>query len=176
MAKEQYSSEFKRLAVHKLLSQRNGSLAELARELGIAKSTLFDWQQEVAKVQDEMGIKRPKRGSLLKRSAEEKLRLVLEAGQLPDEKLGELLRREGLHAGDLEQWREAMLGGIAGKQQRNNEDIKRIRDLERELRRKDRALAEAAALIVLKKKVEALWEEQETETEGEDDDTESKSE
>ena len=41
---------------------------------------------------------------------------------------------------------------------------KRIKDLEKELLRKDRALAEAAALLVLKKKAQDLWEDEDDDT------------
>ena len=33
----------------------------------------------------------------------------------------------------------------------------RVKELERELRRKEKALAETAALLVLRKKMEAIW-------------------
>ena len=44
-----------------------------------------------------------------------------------------------------------------------DEKDKRIKELERELRRKDKALAETAALLVLKKKAQAIWGDREDE-------------
>jgi transposase-like protein len=91
-------------------------------------------------------------------SAEEKYRVVIEAAALPETELGEFLRTKGLHAAQLEEWRRLMKsalapGGGKGGRPAEKSDKKRVRDLERELRRKDKALAEAAALLVLKKKL-----------------------
>lgn len=90
-------------------------------------------------------------------SAEEKLKVVLEASAVPDDQLGAFLRLKGLHETHLQQWRLQMLDGLQNgcspkKPKRNMSDIKRIRALEKELKRKDKALAETAALLVLKKK------------------------
>jgi transposase-like protein len=75
--------------------------------------------------------------------------------------LGELLRKEGLHAAQLEEWRRATLTALAGSAgshpKRSAEDGKRIKVLEREILRKDRALAEVTALLVLQKKAQAIW-------------------
>jgi transposase len=81
---------------------------------------------------------------------------VLQAAGLRDEALGELLRREGLHEATLLDWRAAALEGIAPRKP-HRADQKRIAKLEKELARKDKALAEAAALLILQKKVRDLW-------------------
>lgn len=100
---------------------------------------------------------------------EEKLALVLEASSLSDGELGEFLRRKGLTTAVLDEWRQQALVGLRGTPQLSDvqKDAKRVKELERELRRKDKALAEAAALLVLKKKAQEIWGD-------EDDDTESK--
>ena len=99
---------------------------------------------------------------------------VLETAALSDKELGAYLRRKGLHEGTLKQWR-ALVNNALGKPQakakksrEHKEADKRVRKLERELRRKDAALAETAALLVLKKKAQAIWGD-------EDDDTDPKS-
>lgn len=101
-------------------------------------------------------------------SAEERLRAVLESSRLTDDELGAFLRREGLHEATLRQWRTAALEGL-GPQRSTRAEQKRIQELEKQLRRKDKALAEAAALLVLQKKVHAIWGDG-------DDDTEPKNE
>lgn len=95
--------------------------------------------------------------------AAEKLRLVREAAQLSEEELGAFLRRHGLHEAELEEWRrkveEAALGALQKPRKgrkRQSPETKRIRELERELSRKDKALAEVTALLALKKKLDAL--------------------
>jgi transposase-like protein len=95
-------------------------------------------------------------------SAEEKLKVVMEADSLEAEQLGEFLRKKGLHQTHLEQWRLQMLDGLQDgfskkKTGQKKADSKRIRALEKELRRKDKALAETATLLVLKKKVQQIW-------------------
>ena len=91
-------------------------------------------------------------------TAAEKLEAVLESASLSEQELGEYLRRKGLHEAQLEQWRrrvtEASMEALQSKSSRKKASVeaKRVRALERELRRKEKALAETAALLVLKKK------------------------
>ncbi len=91
----------------------------------------------------------------------------MQAEGLEGEELGEFLRREGIHLAELEQWRklaEQALGSPV-----RLAPSKETRRLKAELARKEKALAEAAALLILKKKVEEIWGD-------EDDDTDGKSE
>ena len=89
---------------------------------------------------------------------------MLDAAALDEEELGALLRREGVHEAQLAEWRESALSGalqsLSGKTPRAAAPSKRERELERELRRKEKALAEAAALLVLRGKLEALSAEE----------------
>jgi transposase-like protein len=92
--------------------------------------------------------------------AEEKLAVVIEAAGISDEELGAFLRRQGLHTAQLEEWRQQVLSGLATRPARSSRptaEARRVKALEKELRRKDKALAEAAALLVLQKKVRAMW-------------------
>jgi transposase-like protein len=93
-------------------------------------------------------------------SPEEKLKVVRDAAGLEGTELGALLRREGIHEADLALWRQnadqGALAALGGRRQRTAEQ-KRLRKLESELKRKDKALAEAAAILVLSKKIQALW-------------------
>ena len=68
-------------------------------------------------------------------------------------------REQGLFPSELEDWRQAAMQSLAQPAERTEPKLerRRIRELEKALRRKDRALAEAAALLVLSKKVEALY-------------------
>ena len=99
-------------------------------------------------------------------TTEEKLRVVLETRGLTGEELGAYLRREGIHEAVLRQWRKGVEQGLSEKHGtgRNPADVKRIHKLERELKRKEKALAEAAALLVLQKKVQALWGDEDERT------------
>jgi hypothetical protein len=90
----------------------------------------------------------------------EKVRVVMEASGKKGEELGAFLRKEGIHEVQLRDWEMAIRGSLnkrGRKPSRNPADVRRVKELERELRRKEKALAETAALLVLKKKVDAIW-------------------
>lgn len=147
----------------------------LAQEVGLAQSTLSRWLRDAVV---ERKVKRngqalatpPIRPNDL--SASEKFRLVVEASDLSGEEFGEFLRRNGLHEAQLEEWRLLALTSLEkakkGKR-RKSPEAKKVQQLERELNRKDKALAEVTALLVLKKKLDALFG-------GEDESTASRNE
>ncbi len=94
-------------------------------------------------------------------SPEEKFKAVMAFDALPVEEQGAYLRREGVHADHIEMWREKMQKALEpeGQDKRNErgELVYKILELEKELVRKDKALAEAAAVMILKKKVDSIW-------------------
>jgi transposase-like protein len=157
-----YSTKFKEKLVAKALGP-DTSIAGTARSAGISKATLYTWVQQAR-----MGsvTKRRNKGGRPRKtgrwSPEDKLRIISEASALKDEELGAFMRHEGLHEADLEEMRAAALAGLEPKvvQRGPSREEKRIATLERELRRKEKALAEAAALLVLQKKFQALMEEE----------------
>jgi transposase-like protein len=100
-------------------------------------------------------------------SAEEKLQAVMDAANLNEADLGEYCRRNGLHTEVLEIWRETCLTSIRKGPRINPVEKalqKEIKELKRDLRRKEKALAEATALLILKKKAALIWG-----TDGEDE-------
>ena len=143
----------------------NISVAEAAREAGIPKQTLYTWIRQ-AKIQGVSSrAKKKNRGRPRKSSRwspEEKLRILNESSALTDEELGAFMRREGLHEADLLEMREAALAGLKPPVLRRgpSPEEQGLKDVKRELRRKEKALAEAAALLVLQKKFQALMEEE----------------
>jgi len=158
-----YSATFKESMVKKLTVPGALSAAVLSKEVGIAQSTLSRWVREyVMGVGEGEGMKgkRPQ-----ERTAAEKLDVVIEAEKLDEESLGRYLRERGLHTVHLQQWRQEVLEALDPKRKRKKEDgrDKRIRELERELKRKEAALAEAATLLVLKKKAQEIWGDHEDE-------------
>jgi len=99
-----------------------------------------------------------------KRSAEEKLQAVQEYDNQPDdESRGRLLRSRGLYGAEIERWRAEMLAALKSTSNRNDPKDRRIKELERELRRKEKALAETAALLTLKKTAQQIWGDNEDE-------------
>jgi len=172
----EYPKGFKEAMVKKMTSPGRPTTVDLAADIGVHKSTLSRWVREAGNV-DVMSKKRIKKksGRPDDRTPEEKLQLVLEASLLNDEEMGEFLREKGLHEAQLKRWQKDALEGISNvplSSSKVGPDARKIRDLEdklkrqgKELRRKEKALAEAAALLVLKKKAEALWGDEEEDTE-----------
>ena len=155
-----YSEAFKRDILRKMLPPNGRSGKDLSAELGIAESTLSQWRQAARR----MGVMDT---PTKKWTGAEKLRVVIEASGLGDDALGAFLRREGLHETQLKEWRaeaEAALGGTTKRGGRSSAERKRVQQLERELRRKDKALAEASAILVLKKKAAAIWGDEDDDT------------
>ena len=166
-----YSKEFRARTLARMSGPRALPGRALALEIGVSEATLSRWKNQASSF-GAMGKKdrarkdespmRPK-----DRSPEEKLRLIIEAAKLSDEELGEFLRREALHEADLDRWRRDSLAGLSSQVVPKREaDIaeSRARKLEKELNRKDKALAEAGALLILQKKVQEIWEDEDDNT------------
>jgi transposase len=174
-----YSETLKKKLLARMLGPHAISATGLSREVGISQATLSRWLRDAGTVAAVVSEKKDEGEPVAERTRrrsqdwtpDEKLRAVVESMKLADAELGAFLRREGLHEAQLCEWREAALEAleqpVAGK--RRKKEAKRVRELEKELRRKEKALAEAAALIVLEKKLQTLWG-------AEDDDTDEENE
>jgi transposase len=169
-----YSAAFRTKMVQRLVGPKAVSANQLAREVGIHQPTLSRWLRDAqaSAMGTSNGTKRNPPASASakptvapKKSADDKLRIVFAAEALAPDDLGALLRREGVHDAELQAWRTAVktaaVAGLNGTASNvapaRSAERKRIYQLERELRRKDKALAEAAALLMLEKKLQALW-------------------
>jgi len=175
-----YSEGFKERMIQKMLDPAPMSACGLSRETGVPQGTLSRWLRQARKVgiMSENGEYPAKNGGSAARrpqdwSAEEKLEAVLEASSLRDEDLGAFLRRKGLHGADLRAWRKTVMAAAKAalsngrrKGGRPSKETRKIRQLEKELHRKEKALAEAAALLVLKKKVQSIWGDEDGSTSG----------
>lgn len=156
----EYTQSFKDAMVKKLTGPEAKSAGALAQEVGVPQSTLSRWLRDCGRLSGE-GTE----GAMGKRaenwSAEEKLRAVLEYERLEEEARGKYLREKGLYEVDIQRWRAEVLGALGKKPRKGDAQGQRIRALEAELRRKESALAETAALLVLKKKAQAIWGDRE---------------
>jgi transposase-like protein len=158
-----YSPERKAAILKKLLPPLNMSIAELSRQENISHVTLYAWRKQMR----ERGHVVP--GSQLSPeqwSAEAKVAVVAETLTLSEVELSEYCRKRGLFPDQVKAWKETCLEGHRAKilrspavREETRQDKKRIRSLEKELHRKERALAEAAALLILRKKLNAFWDE-----------------
>lgn len=170
----EYSEVFKTKMVQKMVGPNARTACALAEEAGMSQPTLSRWLREAGNVGDMS--KKTKKPKTTKKSMKwtelEKLRAVVEASSLSDEELGAFLRREGIHAARLDEWRKTALESFnrAGRSRRKtSEESKKIKTLERDLRRKDKALAEVSALLILKKKANAIWGDVDDDTNGRTD-------
>ena len=172
-----YSETFKAQMVQKLTRPGSPSATELSKEVGVHQSTLSRWVRQARYVPEAWTRTlstpdEPRRTMPARRpqdwTAEEKLSVVIEVASVTDEELGAWLREKGLHKATVGQWRQEMLTGLGTSKSRSSSkpsaETRRIRELERELTRKEKALAEAAALLILKKKAQALWGDEDDNT------------
>lgn len=158
--------------VSKLVGPHAMSACALSEETGLAQATLSRWLREASRLKRKMPSKNddpPVAKQIQEWTPEEKFAVVLEAASLTEGELGVFLRNKGLTAAVLDEWREQAMTGLRGTSQVAATVVgsKRIKELEREVQRKDKALAEAAAILILQKKVQALLGD-------EDDDTDPK--
>ena len=160
-----FNQSFKIQAVEKALGRSDvTTLKEVAESLGVGQSTLNKWMvksrnHEFEPTTDtEMTTeKRPHDWSL-----EEKLNLIIACGSLDDEAVNALCRERGVYPHHIKQWKQDFVGGAKAEMKTKiPSDTKTLKSenkaLKKELNRKDRALAETAALLVLQKKVQAIW-------------------
>ena len=154
-----YSEERREALVRRMLSGEI-SIAALASESGVSEQSLYRWRSQV-QGKDELVSKSKKQEKL---SAAQKLAVVTETASLNEAELSEYCRKKGLYPEQVKSWRsqaeQAMAGTmVSGKEHREALKAERQQreNLERELRRKEKALAETAALLTLRKKAAAIW-------------------
>lgn len=159
----QYSEERKEAVLNKLLPPYNKTYTELSQEECIPASTIYTWlkkRQQVGK----MNSKVMSLSTLW--SVEARFSAIVETATMSELELGEYCREKGLYPDQIKDWKAEFIASLTGapasSQQEKAQvkgDKKRINQLETELRRKEKALAEAAALLILGKKLQAFYGE-----------------
>jgi transposase-like protein len=154
-----YTESFRQQALEKVFSRGSNPVRVVAEDLNMSYGTLRNWMKaDRNRVQTKNGLrsKRPQDWSLA-----ERLQMLMESHGLDEEALSAFCREKGIFRHHLEQWQAAF---VAGGSVVNRAQLRELKDtnkaLTRELNRKEKALAEAAALLVLKKKYQALWVEE----------------
>jgi transposase len=163
--RDRTSEEYKKAIVRKMASS-SLSGRQFAIEEGVALATLHKWKTKYRC--DSIDQEKSKAVASDNWSLEEKFAVVLESASLSEIELGEYCRRKGIYPEHVSVWKHACIQGNMKNSDHKRKadsasktDKKRIRELERELARKEKALAEAAALLLLRKKLDALWDENE---------------
>lgn len=160
MKQKHYSEEFKEQALAKVFGRSSDqSVDSIADGLKMSKGTLRNWikrsllEQKAARQSSKQSVDWTPADRLL---------ALQESHGLGEEALNAWCCGRGIFAHDLTQWRSdccAALGSTGPREE--SEELRQLRvanqQLQRDLNRKDKALAEAAALLVLQKKYRALW-------------------
>ena len=156
-----YSEEFKYSIMMKMMPPHNQAVSVIARETGLSEATLHQWRKKGRA----KGMALPGGEQEVERwSTQDKFLIVVETAILSEVELAEYCRSKGLYVEQVHSWRDACMqanGGVALEASRLQKDIRekgrQIKMLEHELRRKESALAETAALLVLRKIIHAIW-------------------
>ena len=156
-----YSEEFKEQVVRKMMPPNAQSVAQVHRDTGVSEPTLYAWRN---RYRAEGCVVPADPSNPESWSGEDKLAVVIETAALNEQQLSEYCRSKGLFPEQIQRWREAAVCGAGGparlsaaEQRELQAERKKTRQLEKELQRKEKALAEAAALLVLQKKARAIW-------------------
>lgn len=156
--KSKYSEAFIEQALVKLYSRGNRTVQSVAEDLNVNCHTVKNWMKR--KVVRNLGASVTKEKRPQDWVAEEQLVALHETHGLTGEALHAWCRGKGLFAHHLASWKTAFCAD--GKAAPGTRELRALKDendqLKRELLRKEKALAEAAALLILQKKFRALWE------------------
>ena len=152
-----YSDNFKEKAIKAVLENEGiKSKLEIAKELNVSKATLYRWVSEASDVNDNSkGL-----------SSEEQLQILKESYNLKGEELSAYCRKRGIFEHQIEAFEKNFLSkkviSVSSSKKELNAQLLKNKKLEKELQRKEKALAETAALLVLQKKFQALFQDEES--------------
>ena len=156
-----YSQARKEDILNKMLVPHPPTIRELAQQEGLSEATLYNWRNQLRR--EGRPVPEHDRSSD-NWSAQTKFAVIVETATLSEAELAEYCRAKGLYPEQVKRWREISIQAHsesestdAASAQQSKAQRKQIKRLEREVLRKDKALAEAAALLILQKKLRALW-------------------
>lgn len=156
-----YSEGLKNNILKQVLPPEKRSISEVSRDYGVADQTIRNWLNELKsgtiEGQDD-------RVSPEYRNIIEKFDLLLQSKTLHQDDVGEWLRGHGLHSEHPDMYEQDVRMALSEKDKKAADELKRLKaenaQLQKELAMSEKALAKASALLVLKKKVDAIWGEQ----------------
>lgn len=160
-----YSEEFRASIAARLLPPNNARVADIVRETGVPKDTLYEWR---TRYRNKQGMLPSSGKSTNQYSADDKLAVIIETASFNEAELGEYCRRKGIYPVQIANWKASMVQGLISgpskaDREQNQKQVRTIQTLEKDLARKEKALAEVVALLVLQKKFQALMEAPEVE-------------
>jgi len=156
-----YTDEFKTSILKRLEKPTTETVSSIASEIGVSKSTIYQWVSTNNKNIKSSNINLKSKG---KWSSEDKFHIVIETISMTEMELSEYCRKKGLYVAEIKLWKEQCLNANIKTmedpielKENLKEEQKKNKLLEKDLLRKEKALAETAALLVLRKKANAIW-------------------
>jgi transposase len=147
-----YGQAYKDRIVARLLPPESSSVEQVSREVGVSAATLERWRADA--LAHGSG---DRAGGSQRWTAAARLQALITTAGMDEATRSGWCREQGLYPAELAAWQQDAIAGLgeprAVSAAEARQDRRRVKDLERELHRKDRALAETAALLVLSKKV-----------------------
>lgn len=164
---KRYSDEMKESILKRMMPPNNEAISKLSDETGITEATLYKWRKDARAA----GKATPGDGQRAEQwNSEDKFLIVMETFAMNGAELAEYCRKKGLYKEQIEAWRDTCLNANGREfnetkqlNQELKEEKKKAKILEKDLRKKEKALAEAAAILLLRKKAQAIWGDQEDE-------------
>lgn len=155
-----YSKAIKASVLAKIMAPNAPNVVELAKEFNMPYNTIYSWKSAVLKKKNVTQLNVPQRPH--DKSPEAKLQAVLDTMGKTEQEQGAYCRTHGIYSNHLDTWKKQMLEGLGvtssnEHKAENQQTLKENKKLKRDLERKDKALAEVSALLILKKKANLLW-------------------
>ena len=155
-----YSKAIKASILAKTMAPNAPSVVELAKEFNIPYPTLYAWKNLMLKKQNVKQVHAPQRPQ--DKSPEDKLQAIIDTIGKTEQEQSAYCRAHGIYSNHLDAWKKQMLEGLSAannkeRKAENQQMQNEVKQLKRDLHRKDKALAEVSALLILKKKADLLW-------------------
>jgi len=149
-----HSPEFKESIVQKITTPGGPTIMQMSEKTGIHHTSIRGWIKTYANFSSMKNTK--------EWTPEEKLEAIIKAATMPENERGEFLRANGLHSTDIEQWKQDIYSSQkpVGRPKLDPELVElraKEKDLSRDLKRKNKALAEMSARVILLKKSHLLF-------------------
>lgn len=161
MSYNRYPKEMKESIISRMLRGEE-TVTDIQRETGVGINTLYRWRDKAMNQQGLSATTKYKNAD--KWSSQDKFMVVLETANLNEIEFSEYCRNKGIYPEQVREWKAVCMHANDGEKEKNTKASKELREerkekekLAKELQRKEKALAEAAALLVLRKKADAIW-------------------
>lgn len=161
-----YSRKHKMLILQKVLPPNSRPVHEVSKDTGVSVNSIYKWMEQAKDGTLNIGV--PEETIPRFKSDVEKFSLLIESKTLPEDQVGEWLRKNGIQSEHLTLWEQELAQTMSDKKvdiiavQKENKDLKeKLKKAEKEKKQVEKALTEMSALYALKKKAEALWGESE---------------